>query len=128
MMGRAKISLGVSLRKRVIKDSENKEQLIAHLKEASNGELQKAVQACDIQILEAYLDEELASISEAIESQNIDRALYFIPGKELLNRIAPKAGCRNGDDLMRSLKRNFKPEDFAQISVFKEKLSAAINS
>ncbi len=125
---RAKISLGVSLRKRVIKDSENKEQLIAHLKEASNGELQKAVQACDIQILEAYLDEELASISEAIESQNIDRALYFIPGKELLNRIAPKAGCRNGDDLMRSLKRNFKPEDFAQISVFKEKLSAAINS
>jgi len=128
VFSRAQISLGVSLRKRVVKDSKNKEQLLSHLKEASDGELRKAVQVCNITTLEAYLDEELVSISEAIASKNIDRALYFIPGKELLNLIAPKAGCRNSDDLMRSLKRNFKPEDFAQISVFKEKLGAIINS
>lgn len=128
VFSRAQISLGVSLRKKVVKESENKEQLLSHLRQASDNELQKAVEACDINTLESYLDEELISISEAVELKNINRALYFIPGKELLNKLAPKAGCRNGDDLMRSLRRNFKPDDFEQIKSFRDKLGATINS
>jgi len=124
----AKITLGVSLTKRVLKNSEDQEQLLNNLKEASEEEIKKAIEKCGIDSLESSLQAELSSITEVIESKDINAALYFLPGKELLNKLAPKAGCRNGDDLMRSLRRNYSPEDFPEINTFKVKLNAAVNS
>ena len=124
----SKIALGVSLTKRVLKDSENEEHLLNNLKEASEEEIQKAVVICGIESLESSLQEELAAINTVIETRDVNTALYYLPGKELINKLAPKAGCRNGDDLMRSLRRNYSPADFADINSFRERLNAAVNS
>jgi ABC-type lipoprotein export system ATPase subunit len=124
----AKITLGVSLTKRVLRESGDQTQLLENLKGAAEEEIQKAVEKCGIDSLERSLQDELANIDEAIGTKNINDALKFLPGKELLNKLAPKAGCRNGDDLMRSLRRNFNPDDFEEIKNYKDLISAAVDS
>ena len=124
----SKITLGVSLTKKVLAKSQNTEQLIGELKGAAEEEIKKAIEKCDIEKLQVMLEEEISRIDSAINNNDIAAALLLLPGKELLNKLAPKAGCRNGDDLMRSLKRNFKPSDFEILHQLQQSLLRAASS
>jgi len=124
----SKITLGVSLTKKVLAKSQNTEQLIEELKGAAEEEIKKAIEKCDIETLQVMLEEEISRIDSAINDNDIAAALLLLPGKELLNKLAPKAGCRNGDDLMRSLKRNFKPSDFEILHQLQQSLLSAASS
>lgn len=128
VFSKSKITLGVSLTKKVLAKSESTEQLIEELKGAAEEEVKKAIEMCDIEVLQSLLTEEITRIDSAINNRDITAALLLLPGKELLNKLAPKAGCRNGDDLMRSLKRNFKPSEFEILNQLQQSLLSAVGS
>ncbi|BBM00230.1 AAA family ATPase [Microbulbifer sp. GL-2] len=128
VFSKSKITLGVSLTKKVLAKSESTGQLIEELKGAAEEEVKKAIAICDVETLQSMLTEEITRIDSTINDRDITAALLLLPGKELLNKLAPKAGCRNGDDLMRSLKRNFKPSEFEILNQLQQSLLGAIGS
>lgn len=128
LFSQAKISLGVSLQRKILSGIDTQEALIKHLKSASESEIQKAVEAVGQDVLEEQLINEIKYIDKALSNKDIIQALKLLPGKELLNQLAPKAGCRNSTDIMRSLRRNFKPEDFTPTKQLKVLLERGINS
>lgn len=125
---KSKITLGVSLTKKVLANSDSTEQLIEELKGAAEDEIKKATEVCSVETLQRLLEEEIIRVDSAIQTRDITTALLLLPGKELLNKLAPKAGCRNGDDLMRSLKRNFKPSEFGILGQLQKSLHDAVGS
>ncbi len=52
------------------------------------------------------------NIQHILSKKNVSDALRLCPGKELLNRLAPQAGCRNSTDLARAVRKNCKPAEF----------------
>ncbi|WP_339411771.1 AAA family ATPase [Pseudomonas sp. EA_35y_Pfl2_R5] len=126
VFSKSKITLGVSLTKKVLTNANSTSQIIEELKSVAEEEVKKAIEMCDIKTLEIMLTEEISKINLAISEKDLNSALLYLPGKELLNKLAPKAGCRNGDDLMRSLKRNFKPSDFHKLNQLKNSLLTAV--
>jgi len=71
---------------------------------------------------EKRLDGELANIDKAIDECNVLQGLRFLPGKEVLAKLAPMAGCKNGTDLMRSIKKNLSVNDFEVISLLSNEI------
>ena len=128
VFSKSKITLGVSLTKKVLANSESTEELIEELKDAADEEIKKATEVCSVETLKSLLEEEVGRIDSTINNRDINTALLLLPGKELLNRLAPKAGCRNADDLMRSLKRNFKPNEFEILSHLQKSVLNAVGS
>lgn len=112
VFARSHITLGVSLERKVMAAVSSRDALLAQMKAAAETELQKAQGQLSPEQLEQLLDTELSTIDNILATQDIEAALRLLPGKELLATLAPKAGCRTGSDLMRSLRRNFKPDEF----------------
>lgn len=96
----------VSLEKSVLSTVTSREEAMDHIRRKSVEEISKAVEAMSEAVFEERLDTELANIKRAIVSKDVLTALKYLPGKELLALLAPKAGCKNGTDLMRSIKGN----------------------
>lgn len=109
---KSRVALAVSLEKKLITAASTREELTAQIREAATSELRKAESSISPDQVEASFNAEVAVIESVIAQCNIEAALRYLPAKELLNRLAPRAGCKNGSDLMRSLRRNFKPEEF----------------
>ena len=116
VFAKAKIALAVSIERKLVAAIATGEELVAEIKKAAESELAKASTSISPEQLETYLNTELAAIDEVIKSRDILLALRYLPAKELLNALSPRAGCKNGTDLMRSLRRNFKPSDFQVIA------------
>lgn len=72
----------------------------------STEEIQKAAEAMSIEQFESKLNSEMQAIELVLMDKDIEKALLYIPGKELLQCLVPRTGCKNGTDLMRSIKRN----------------------
>ena len=124
VFARARISLAVSLERKVLTAASTREGLISELRTASVSELAKATSLIGPDQIEAAVDTELAAIDAAVQSTDPMEALRLLPAKEVLNALAPRAGCKNGTDLMRSLKKNFKPTDFPHVARLKQSLEA----
>lgn len=119
VFARARIYLSVSIEKKVLASASSRETLVAELRAAAEQEVQKATSAIGADQIELDLDKELQAIDAVIRSGEAAAALRLLPSKEILNTLAPRAGCKNGADLMRSLKRNFSPGDFTQLAELK---------
>lgn len=126
VFARSNINLRVNLTKQALINMRDPQHLLETLKISSEEEILKAEDSCSIESLNLLLQEELDSIEHALVTSDVNAALIYLPGKELLNKLAPKAGCRNGEDLMRSLRRNFTPNDFSEIKDFKEMIETVI--
>lgn len=124
VFAKAKMSLAVSLERKVLARAASRDELVAELRTASESELTKATATIGADQLEALVDAELALIDAAVSGGRIAQALRLLPGKELLNSLAPRAGCKNGTDLMRSLRNNFKPTDFTATADLKASLQS----
>jgi ABC-type lipoprotein export system ATPase subunit len=109
---KSRVTLAVSLEKKLIAATSAREELVAQIRNAAESELKKAESAISPDQVESSFNSEVAAIESVIGERNVDVALRYLPAKELLNALAPLAGCKNGSDLMRSLRRNFKPEEF----------------
>lgn len=115
LFARSKITLAVSVERSLIAASSTRELLVAEIKRAAESELVKATAAIDPAKLEGDFDLELQEIDRVILSREMTKVLRLLPAKELLGRLSPRTGCKNGTDLMRSLRRNFKPSDFPEL-------------
>lgn len=124
VIARAKINLAVSVERHVLTRASTRDALVVELRIAAQAEIAKASTSIGPQQLESLIDTELANIDTLIRANDYVQALRLLPGKELLNRLAPRAGCRNGTDLMRSLKRNFGPADFSRTLELKKAIEA----
>ncbi len=81
----------------------------------------------DEAVFERRLDQELEKIDKILVDRNVENALKVLPGKELLQKLAPKAGCKNGTDLMRSIKRNLTIESYPIVNALAEEIKASIS-
>lgn len=120
-----KINLAASLPRKDLNGITSPEQLVDAIAKACDHEITKAQAVFDKTRAAELIQQELAAIDGIVESMNLDEALRYIPGKELLQKLAPKAGCRNGADLMRSLSRNFDANHFNHTRALREQLLAA---
>lgn len=116
----------MSLERSILSSVETKEEAMRHIKDKSAAEVSKAVDAMSETVFEARLDQELAEIDKALSELNILNALKLVPGKEVLAKLAPRAGCKNGTDLMRSIKRNLSVDGFEPLKLLAGKLKASI--
>jgi energy-coupling factor transporter ATP-binding protein EcfA2 len=112
LFARSRIALAVSVEKSLLAAAETREHLVAVIRAAAEVELAKATATISPSLLEREFDAEVAALQSILDSQDSLSALRYIPSKELLNSLAPRAGCKNGADLMRALRRNFTPADF----------------
>lgn len=119
IFARTKIALAVSVERKLLAASSTREALVAEIKIAAESELSKAASVISPPLLEQELDNELTAIDKALQNRDIMSILRYIPAKELLNKLAPRAGCKNGTDLMRALRRNFKPTDFPSLAAIR---------
>jgi len=122
----ATFTLRLSLEKSVINHVSSKEEAMNLIRQKSTSEIAKAVQAMDETIFEQRLDEELSRIEEIISNRDTLGALRFLPGKQLAASLAPKAGCKNAADLMRSIKKNLSVASFPAIAALKNSIAAGI--
>lgn len=112
VFAKAKISLAVSIDRNLMAAATDRAALELQLREAATTEVEKASAALGPdQVTEAFA-EEVTAIERVITTRNVEASLRILPGKALLAQLAPRAGCRNAADLMRSLRRNFKPAEF----------------
>lgn len=119
-----KINLAASLSRKNLEGLTTAEQLVDAITEACTHEIAKAQEVFDRTRTTQLIQQELSAIDGIFESKNLDEALKYIPGKELLQKLSPKAGCRNGADLMRSLSKNFEASNFCHIRALREQLIA----
>lgn len=118
----ASFTVRMSLERSVLCTVDTKEDAMDHIRRKSVEEVSKAVSAMSEEAFERRLDAELAAIDSALAERSVDAALVLLPGKQLLSRLAPRAGCKNAIDLMRSVKRNLDPESFLPVARLSEAL------
>lgn len=118
-----KINLAVSLSRKNLDGMTTAEQLVDAIAEACAAEISKAQETFDKVRAAELISNELRIIDKIIETRDLESALRYIPGKELLQKLAPRAGCRNGADLMRSLSRNFEAGSFVHTQALKDQLA-----
>lgn len=115
VFAKTRIVLAVSVDRRLLSAATDRDAVVKEIRQAAAAEVQKAAAVGPDQATQVF-DQEVSSIEQVIATRNIQAALRLLPAKELLAHLAPRAGCRNAADLMRSLRRNFKPADFPQLS------------
>jgi ABC-type lipoprotein export system ATPase subunit len=120
-----KINLAASLSRKTIDGISTAKELVDAITGACAIEIEKAQAAFDKNRTTDLIQRELAQIDQAIMSRNLEDVLKYCPGKELLQKLAQKAGCRNGADLMRSLSKNFEAKGFTHTNALREKLVAS---
>jgi hypothetical protein len=120
---RSRANLAVSVERSLLAATPTQEQLAIKIREAAAKEIQKAESKLSPDQVEAAFNVEVSAIEAVIARNDVPAALRLVPAKELLNTLAPRAGSRNGTDLMRSLRRNFKPGNFSDTKSLSDDLS-----
>jgi len=117
-----RINLAASISRKTVEGIATAEELVDAISDACAAEIAKAQQVFDKDRTTTLVQDELSRIDAVVSSRDLDAALRYCPGKDLLQKLAPKAGCRNGADLMRSLSKNFKASDFSHTNALREQL------
>ena len=115
----AQIDLAVSVERKVLSAANSRDAVIEEMTRAAETEVSKAANRFDSTKLAALLDSELNRIDSAVRDRDVTGALTLLPAKHLVQTLAQRSGFRNAADLMRSLKNNFKPEDFTILARLK---------
>lgn len=124
VLASAHMALAVGLDRKTIGALATREDFIARLRESAAFELNKATVAIGPDEIESRFSIEVVEIDKIIAARQVPKILRYLPGKQVLQQLAPRAGCKNGADLMRSLRRNFKPADFASTAALAETIKS----
>lgn len=116
----------MSLERSILASVSTKEEAMIHIRDKSAEEVTKAVTAMSEEVFEARLDKELADIDRVLAESSVLGALTLIPGKQLLSKLASRSGCKNGTDLMRSIKRNLNVDDYELLKQLAIELKASL--
>jgi hypothetical protein len=121
---RGKIRLGVSVSKKALSKVESEEDLKGVISVEAKKEEQKATDFIGEAKILAILEEELKECKEAFEKKDLTKILKLIPGKELLNKLAPKAGCRSERNLVNAVKRHIDISEYPELSSLRDELKS----
>jgi energy-coupling factor transporter ATP-binding protein EcfA2 len=123
---RANIRLGVSIDRSTLSTISNEEDLKVIVAKEAVKETQKAHDSIGEEKILLILNEELERCKKAYNSKSIEDILILMPGKELLNKLAPKVGCRSERNLANAVKKHIKIEDYPKLGQLKTKLEKLI--
>ena len=119
---RGNIRLGVSLEKKVLSSIDTVDELKDAIAKGAELEKAKAESIGKEQMLK-ILDEELSKCQKALDNKSIPEILKLIPGKQLLNKLAPKAGCRSERNFANAVKKHINIEDYPHLLELKTELT-----
>ncbi|MEY8849844.1 ATP-dependent endonuclease [Psychroserpens sp. XS_ASV72] len=119
---RGNIRLGVSLEKKVLSSIDTVDELKDAIAKGAELEKAKAESIGKEQMLK-ILDEELSKCQKALDDKSIPEILKLIPGKQLLNKLAPKAGCRSERNFANAVKKHIDIKDYPHLSELKTELT-----
>jgi hypothetical protein len=102
---------------------QSQDQILALLNKESMREAVRAQKKLAPTEVEKLYREELNRCTRALESGEADLILHYVPGKELLEQLARKIGCRNGRELLSAATKHIDPGDFPGLARLKQKLS-----
>ena len=91
VFARSEIRLGVSVKRSILAAASTRESLVSAMNRAAHDELNKASVAIRPDKLEDGLNSEIAAIEEIIRTRNVEMALRYLPGKQLLNTFVPES-------------------------------------
>ena len=123
---RANIRLAVSLDRSTLSSISSEEDLKSLVATEAAKEAQKAHETVGTEKTLAILNEELDRCKKALANKSIDEILYLMPGKELLNKLAPKVGCRSERNLANAVKKHINIQDYPKLVALKEKIENLI--
>lgn len=118
---RGNIRLGVSIEKKVLSSIDSIEDLRNAIAKGAELEQAKAETIGKEQMLK-ILDEELKNCKKALDEKSLSKILKLIPGKQLLNKLAPKAGCRSERNLANAVKKHINITDYPELVTLKTDL------
>ena len=123
---RANIRLAVSLDKNTLSSITSEEDLKTLVVTEAAKETQKAHHFIGEEKILIMLNEELDRCKNAYNDKLIDEVLLLIPGKELLNKLAPKAGCRSERNLANAVKKHINIQDYPKLVNLKDRIENLI--
>lgn len=118
----ARIALAVGVEKKVLAAADSRDAVLAAMERASREEVAKAATTLDPARLAELLDSELARVDRVVQERDATGALSLLPAKPLIQTLAQRSGCKSAADLMRSLRHNFRPEDFPLLTQLKSEI------
>jgi enolase len=65
----------------------------------------------------------LERCNNALTNKSIDEILRLLPGKNLLNKLAPLAGCKNSLAMARAAAKHLTITDFEKLNELKTKIT-----
>lgn len=128
LFNRKKTTLAISINRKALSEIRTKEGLLNKIDKSIDEETAKIDSSISHDTIEKEIDEEAHVIQEYCNDKNFLACLKMLPGKEMLNRIAPLAGCKSSTDLMRAVKTNLHAEDFSELFQLKSKLLKMIEA
>ena len=121
LFNRKKTTLAISINRKALSEIRTKEGLLNKIDKSIDEETAKIDSSISHDTIEKEIDEEAHVIQEYCNDKNFLACLKMLPGKEMLNRIAPLAGCKSSTDLMRAVKTNLHAEDFSELFQLKSR-------
>ncbi|HEX9600613.1 MAG TPA: hypothetical protein VF985_03910, partial [Mariniflexile sp.] len=122
---RGNLRLGVSIEKKVLSSIETVEELRKAVAKGAELEQAKAETVGKERMLQ-ILDEELEKCQKALREKSISKILTLMPGKQLLNKLAPKAGCKSERNFANAVKKHININVFPQLIELKTQLTKMI--
>lgn len=110
---RAQVRLAVSIERRILQQAEDATAMRGLIADAARQEAAKSVLFVGEERATGIFEEELGACASAIADRDTDALLKLVPGKPLLNRLAPLVGCRDGVAVARAVRHHLKAQDFA---------------
>lgn len=123
---RANIRLAVSIDKNTLSSITSEEDLKTLVATEAAKEAQKAHDSIGEAKTLQILNEELERCKNAYSNKSIDEVLLLMPGKELINKLAPKIGCRSERNLANAVKKHINIENYPKLATLKEKIKNLI--
>jgi len=122
MADRAYIRLNVSLEAAKFKSMTDAVALRALIGAEADQEAAKASASIGSGSATTIFDEELASCQEAVAQRDVEKLLRLCPGKELLYRLAPMAGCKDPASFARAVYKHLSPDSITAHAALKSEL------
>jgi ABC-type branched-subunit amino acid transport system ATPase component len=124
---RAIVRLNVSLQSSDIRASVSEEALKNILAKAAREEAMKARQHVGEVVTLQIFDQELALCKTALQERSVEKMLQLAPGKELLPRLAPLAGCKDSAAFARAVYKHLAVDAHQKLKDLREKLTTALD-
>ena len=110
---RIKVSLGVSLDRRVLSQLDSEGKVREAIRRSANCERARAERLISEDAAVRIFDQELARVKRA--SGNVGDVLELAPGKELLSRLMRHSGCNSPSEVARGVSKHLNATDYSHL-------------